>query len=76
METVKLFEQKRAQATWEYDGEADTLYFSFGKPRPAVGVDVGQGVIVRYDEKAGEVVGLTIVGVGRRMEEYVRLKPS
>jgi hypothetical protein len=28
-------------------------------------------VIVRYDEQAREVVGLTIVGVGRRLEEYV-----
>jgi len=35
-------------------------------------VDVGEGVILRYDEKAREVVGLTIVGVGRRLEEYVR----
>jgi uncharacterized protein YuzE len=76
MKIVKLFEQKRAPVTWEYDGEADTLYFSFGKPKPAAGVDVGQGVIVRYDEKANEVIGLTIVGVGRRMEEYVKRKLS
>jgi type III restriction enzyme len=33
-----------------------------------------QGVIVRYDEQAREVVGLTIVGVGRRLEEYVKTK--
>jgi len=45
---------------------------SFGAPKPATGVDVGEGVILRYDEKAREVVGLTIVGVGRRLEEYVR----
>jgi hypothetical protein len=35
-------------------------------------VDVGEGVIVRYDESAREVVGLTIIGVGRRLEEHVR----
>jgi uncharacterized protein YuzE len=57
---------------WEYDGEADTLYISFGRPRPATGLDVGEGVVLRYDEQAREVVGLTIVGVGRRLEEYVR----
>jgi hypothetical protein len=28
-------------------------------------------VIIRYDEQAREVVGLTIVGVGRRLEGYV-----
>lgn len=72
METVKLFEKKGAPLDWEYDGEADTLYISFGKPRPVVGVDVGEGVVIRYDEKAHEVVGLTLIGVGRRLEEYVR----
>ena len=72
METVKLFEKRDVPVDWEYDGEADTLYISFGAPKPATGVDVGEGVILRYDEEAREVVGLTIVGVGRRLEEYVR----
>ena len=48
------------------------MYFSFDNPRPATGVDVGQGVIVRYDERAREVIGLTIVGVGRQLEAYVK----
>ena len=47
MEAVKLFHKKKAPVDWEYDGEADTLCISFGKPRPAVGVDVGEGVVVR-----------------------------
>ncbi|GAF69363.1 unnamed protein product [marine sediment metagenome] len=72
MEAVKLFERNDVPLEWDYDGEADTFYLSFGKPRPAVGVDIGEGVIVRYDEEAREVVGLTIVGVGRRLEEYVK----
>lgn len=72
MEAVKLFEKKDVPVVWEYDGEADTLYISFGPPKPATGVDVGEGVIVRYDESAREVVGLTIIGVGRRLEEHVR----
>ena len=38
---------------WDYDSEADVLYISFGAPRPAVGVDMGNGVIMRYDEKHG-----------------------
>lgn len=72
MEAVKLFEKKDVPIDWDYDGEADTLYISFGAPKPATGMDIGEGVILRYDEKAREVVGLTIVGVGRRLEEYVR----
>ena len=42
METVKLFNKKKVPLDWEYDGEADTLYISFGKPRAAVGADVGE----------------------------------
>ena len=72
MEAVKLFEKKDVPMDWEYDGEADTLYISFGKPRAALGVDVGEGVVVRYDEKAREVVGLTLIGVGKRLEEYIK----
>ena len=72
MEAVKLFDKKKAPVDWEYDGETDTLYISFGKPRPAVGIDVGEGVVVRYDEKAKEVVGLTIIGVGRRLEQHIK----
>jgi hypothetical protein len=43
------------------------FYLSVGVPRPAVGVDVGDGVILRYDEAANEVVGVTLVGVRARL---------
>jgi uncharacterized protein YuzE len=72
MEAVMLFDKMGAPLDWEYDGEADSLYISFGKPKPVLGVDVGEGVIVRYDEKAREVVGLTLIGVGKRLEEYMK----
>jgi hypothetical protein len=32
----------------------------------------GEGVVVQYDEKAKEVVGLTIIGVGRRLEQHIK----
>jgi hypothetical protein len=44
---------------------------SVGKPRPAVGVDIGEGVIVRWDEKRKEIVGLTIIGLRARLTEGV-----
>ena len=53
----------------KYDGEADVLCISEGKPRPAVGVDIGEGVIVRWDEKKKEIVGLTIIGLRARLTE-------
>ncbi len=65
MDALKILEGKPS-LRWEYDEEADVLYISVGKPRPAVGVDIGDGVIVRYDGKKKEVVGLTIIGFRAR----------
>jgi len=65
VETLNILE-KREKINWEYDKEADVLYISIGEPGKAVGLDVGEGVIVRYDEKKRDVVGLTIIGVKQR----------
>jgi len=57
------------EPTWEYDEEADVLYLSVGEPRPAVGVDIGEGVVLRLDEEREEVVGLTLLGLRARLLE-------
>ena len=44
------------------DSEADVLYISFEATRPAVGVDMGNSVIMRYDEEQDKIVGITIIG--------------
>jgi len=49
-----------------YDPEADVLYISIDAPKPALGVDLGDGVIVRYDETRNEIVGVTIIGLRER----------
>ena len=66
MEAVKMPE-KPAAIAWDYDEEADVLYLLIGEPKPAVGIDVGEGVILRYDEAHSEVVGLTLVGLRARL---------
>jgi hypothetical protein len=53
MDAVKILE-KPATITWEYDEEADALYLSIREPMPAVGVDIGQGVTLRYMMKLEE----------------------
>jgi uncharacterized protein YuzE len=65
MVALKIQERK-AKLNWDYDEDADVLYISFGDPVKAVGLDVGEGVIVRYKEKTGELVGLTIIGLRQR----------
>jgi uncharacterized protein YuzE len=73
METVKILE-KPASLSWDYDEEADVLYLSVGEPRPAVGVDIGDGVILRYDEGQNEVVGLTLIGLRARLMKELQEK--
>ena len=65
MEALKIL-QGKPSLNWEYDEEADVLYISVGMPRTAIGVDIGEGVVVRYDGKKNEVVGLTIIGFRAR----------
>jgi uncharacterized protein YuzE len=69
MARMNLFDRTSGPTEFEYDAEADTLYVSFGLPRPAVGIDIGEGVIVRYDEKVEKVVGITMLGIGARVGE-------
>ena len=58
--------RKREDAKWHYDEGGDVLYVSVGEPVEASGLDIGHGAIVRYKEKTGEVVGLTIIGLKER----------
>ena len=66
MEALKILE-KGENLNWDYDEDADVLYISMDEPRKAVGVDIGDGAIVRYAAEDGEVVGLTIIGVKERL---------
>jgi uncharacterized protein YuzE len=59
--------ERASPVNWEYDKEADVLYLSIGDPVPAVGVDVGDGVVLRYDEARRQVVGITLIGLGTRL---------
>jgi uncharacterized protein YuzE len=55
--------EKPKEVTWDYDKEADTLYISFGPPQEALSMDIGAGILARYLEKSGKLVGFTIIGV-------------
>ncbi|MFW6134197.1 MAG: DUF2283 domain-containing protein [Elusimicrobiota bacterium] len=66
MEALKILEEHK-KIKWDYDEEADVLYISLDKPQPAVSTDIGEGVIVRYDEKKNEVVGITLMGLKERV---------
>jgi uncharacterized protein YuzE len=50
MDALKILE-KPTSITWEYDEDADVLYLSMGEPQPGVSLDLGDGLVARYDEK-------------------------
>ena len=60
METLNISEKKN-KIKWDYDAEADILYISFGNPKNAEGVDIGEGTIIRIQPKTKEIIGLTIL---------------
>ncbi len=66
MEALKILDRPEG-INWDYDGEADVLYLSIGEPSPATGVDIGDGLVVRFDDKKQEVVGLTVMGLRARL---------
>ena len=66
METLKVLDSPET-LDWEYDEEADVLYLTTAEPRPAVGIDIGEGVVLRYDEANNQVVGLTFIGLRARL---------
>ncbi len=72
MEAIKILD-KIENLDWDYDEEADVLYISIGKPKKAIGIDIGDGVIVRYKEDSGEVVGLTLIGVKERLLQNLKI---
>ncbi|MFQ5787462.1 MAG: DUF2283 domain-containing protein [Thermodesulfobacteriota bacterium] len=66
MEGIKILDKKE-NLNWDYDEEADVLYISIGEPQKSLGIDIGEGSIVKYREETSEVVGLTLIGVKERL---------
>ena len=75
MDALNIIQTER-QLDWRYDQDADVLYISTGAPQPALGVDIGEGVIARYDEARGEVTGITIIGLRHKMTRQLSLKTN
>ena len=73
MATLKI-PDSQDKLQWSYDREADVLYISSDRPPPGVGIDLGNGLVVRYQEDSGELLGLTVIGLRQRLRE--RLVPA
>lgn len=60
METLNIAEKKKG-INWDYDADADVLYISFGNPKIAEGVDIGEGTIIRIEPETKQIMGITIL---------------
>jgi uncharacterized protein YuzE len=61
---------------WDYDRDADVLYMSVGTPQPALSVDIGEGLVLRYSEAQSAIVGLTVIGLQSRLEKAQEFLPT
>lgn len=57
----------------DYDGENDVLYLHVGEPRAGEGEETPEGHVVRFAPGTQEVVGLTILGPRRILEDKGRV---
>ena len=75
MATLNIAE-KRSNLKWDYDAEADVLYLSFGNPKIAEGIDIGDGTIVRIQPDSQEIVGFTIINpLNRTISSLIGKRP-
>jgi uncharacterized protein YuzE len=75
METLNISE-KRTKINWDYDADADILYISFGNPKNAEGVDIGEGTIIRIEPNTQEITGITILNPLHRTLTSLKGKPQ
>lgn len=54
--------------TFQYDLDADVMYFTMGTPREAISEEVAAGVFERRDPQSNEVVGVTITDFAKRRQ--------
>jgi uncharacterized protein YuzE len=73
METINIAE-KKTRINWDYDADADVLYISFGNPKNAEGVDIGEGTIIRIEPDKHEIIGITILNPLRRTLSSLKSK--
>jgi uncharacterized protein YuzE len=74
METLNITEKKN-KINWDYDADADVLYISFGNPKNAEGVDIGEGTIIRIEPDSNEIIGITILNPLHRTLTSLKGKP-
>lgn len=52
---------------FDYEGEVDVLYVSFGKSTKVIGEDLGNGVIISYNEENDNLVGMALIEIKKRI---------
>jgi uncharacterized protein YuzE len=58
------------QISINYDKETDTIYISFGQPRPSYGEEDTPGIVVLRDLENDEITGITMLDFQKKLEKH------
>ena len=53
---------------FNYDEDADVMYFYVGRPRRAKTVELGNDFVLRLEPRSGRVIGLTVVDFSKHFD--------
>lgn len=53
-----------------YDEDRDVLYISIGEPRPSVGWEPQEGIVIHKDILSGDIVGITVINCKRHFRAH------
>src|ERR1044071_3500141 len=59
---IKVLKNQK-DAKWNYNDETDIFYLSTGNSQTAISLEIGDGLIVYYDETKQEVIGVNLTGL-------------
>ncbi len=57
----------------DYDAENDVLYLHVGSPQEGEGEETPEGHVIRYAKDTSQIVGLTLLGARRILEQEGRI---
>lgn len=74
MDTLIKILEDSPNITGDYDRTADILYISLGETSSAIAIELGEGIIARYNEQTNTIVGITVIGLREKVLKELNRK--
>jgi hypothetical protein len=66
MKEIKIL-TNRIDINWDYNDETDTFFLSAGNPQGVTDIDIGEGLVVYYDQIGEEIIGFNLTGLRSKL---------